>query len=312
MAAWPRALVAVVLVALATGSAVLTSSLASTTARPTQVATADNAPVVLPSAQLGPTAPAIQPPQLTATSNDCVNVPIVYYHYIRVDTNPHDTLGQQLSVSPQQFQAQMDWLHQAGVHPVTLAQVWAAINGGAALPSRPIVLTFDDGHSDFATRAVPVLLREGFIATNFVVPGFLGRSSYMTYQQVVEVSNDGMVIGAHTMHHINLNAVSLQLAKIEIDASKSVLEGLTGRSVLDFAYPYGYHDPAVVSLVAQDGFRDAVVTTWGTQQCASNRYTLHRIEVAGSYNVWSFARAAGLPVPPPGWADSGLPPSRTS
>jgi len=47
MAAWPRALVAVVLVALATGSAVLTSSLASTTARPTQVATADNAPVVL-------------------------------------------------------------------------------------------------------------------------------------------------------------------------------------------------------------------------------------------------------------------------
>jgi len=304
-----RAAIAVVLVALAAGSAVLTSSLVSSTARPTQVSTAGDAPL-LPTLQ--PIAPTTPSPQLAVTTNHCVNVPIVYYHYIRVDTNPRDTLGQQLSVTPQKFQAQMDWLREAGVHPVTLAQVMAAVSGGAALPSHPIVLTFDDGHNDFATRAVPVLLHEGFIATAFVVPGFLGQSSYMTYQQVIEVANEGMVIGSHTMHHVKLNTVSLQLAKIEIDASKSLLEGLIGRPVLDLAYPYGNYDAAVVSLVAQDGYRDAVATTWGTQQCVSNRYVLHRIEVAGSYNVWSFARAAGLPVPPPGWTDPGLPPVRTS
>lgn len=308
-----RALAGFALLALATASALVTTKLATSTARPTSVASADDSPVLLPGS-LPPNGPAPTSPVATATRNTCVNVPIIYYHYIRSYNNPHDKLGEQLSVAPSAFQAQMDWMRVAGVHPVTLAQVMAAVTGGLPLPSHPVVLTFDDGHNDFATRAVPILMREGFVATAFVVPGFLGQPSYMTDQQVVQVAQDGMVIGAHTMHHVDLNADSEQLARIEIDASRTVLQQLTGQPVNDFAYPYGDYDSTVVSLVAEDGFRDAVATTWGTQQCVTNRFTLHRIEAAGSYSVSALMRATGLPLPSPGWTDPGLPPvsSRSS
>ena len=307
-----------VLAAVAASSAAFSYSLASTppASRPAlggAVAVDADAPIILPAPLVAHTTPSplITPPSSPGTgvsgSFGCINVPIVYYHYIRVNPKTGDALGYELSVTPTNFQAQMDWLRIAGGHPVTLAQVMAAAGGGPALPRHPVVLTFDDGHSDFATVAVPVLLREHFVATAFVVPGFLGSASYMTVSQVKAVSAAGMVIGAHTMHHLNLSKVPPQLASVEISASRSILEQMTGKPVLDFAYPYGGYDQAVVDLVQRAGFHEAVATTWGTQQCLSNRYALHRLEVLGQDSIAAFASLAGLPAPPPGWRDPGPP-----
>ena len=240
------------------------------------------------------------------TAATCVSVPILVYHYIRINPDPLDRLGWGLSVSPAEFQQQMDWLRIAGGHPVTLAQVIAAMQGGPPLPPHPVVLTFDDGYADFATAAVPVLLREGFVATDFVVSGFLGRPGYMTAAQVLQVAALRMVIGAHTVHHVDLDAMPPQLATIEIDASKATLEQLLHRPVLDFAYPYGDVDPSVAETVDAAGFRDAVTMNAGTMQCTAARFLLYRIRVGGWDTVWSFSRNAGIPAPAGGWVDAGV------
>jgi peptidoglycan/xylan/chitin deacetylase (PgdA/CDA1 family) len=161
------------------------------------------------------------------------------------------------------------------------------------------VLSFDDGHDDFATQAVPVLLNDGFTATSFVVPGFLGHSGYMTSAQVQAVGGEGMTIGAHTMHHVDLTRVPPAVARYEIAESRRQLQQLTGQPVLDFAYPYGASNTSVVSKVAAAGFRDAVSTTYGVRQFLSQRYALHRIEVSGYDSLSSFARKAMVPYPAP-------------
>ena len=129
------------------------------------------------------------------------------------------------------------WLHRAGGHPVTLAEVMSAINGGPSLPSHPLVLTFDDRYADFVTTAVPDLMANGFIGTDFVISGFIGHSSYMTASQIVAVVSDGMVIGAHTETHPDLAAESLAAAWAQIAGSRRVLMQLTGTMIRDFAYP---------------------------------------------------------------------------
>jgi peptidoglycan/xylan/chitin deacetylase (PgdA/CDA1 family) len=50
----------------------------------------------------------------------------------------------------------------SGYHAVTLDRVWQAWHGRARLPSKPVVLSFDDGYGgDFGT-AMPVLRRRGW------------------------------------------------------------------------------------------------------------------------------------------------------
>jgi len=51
---------------------------------------------------------------------------------------------------------------------VSVPQVLAAMDGGAPLPPRSVLLTFDDAYTSFAEHAWPVLRRHGFGATLFV------------------------------------------------------------------------------------------------------------------------------------------------
>jgi len=300
-----RAGVAAGLIAVCAVSAATTVALVRSMSRPAAVAGASSSSLFADA----PGLPLLTPRRVALARQGSielgahVTVPILVYHYIRTVTNPKDHVGWGLSVPYPIFKEQMDWLRQVGGHTVTLAEVMAALNGGAQLPPRSVVLTFDDGHSDFATQAVPVLLSDGFIATAFVNTGFLGRPSYMTAAQVQQVAGEGMVIGDHTVNHVDLNALSPAAAKTEIDADRAILQSLTGESIGDFAYPYGDFDGTVVAVVAAAGFRDAVSMQLGDTEWVSQPFVWPRIRVGGGDTVWSFAGKAGIPAPPANWVD---------
>ena len=229
-------------------------------------------------------------PQLT--------VPILYYHYIRyIQPTAQDLLSFDLSISPTMFAQQMALLHVEGAHPITLATLMDALAGKRALPSQPVVLTFDDGYADFATAVEPVMAHYGFVATDYVVSGFVNRPRYMTAAQVLAMEADGMVIGSHTVHHVDLAAMPPAAARAEIDDGKSALEKLLGHPVLDFAYPYGGFNAAVVQLIQQAGFREATTTLAGDVQTLNGRFELHRTEMGGAPSLATFARDVGVALP---------------
>jgi peptidoglycan/xylan/chitin deacetylase (PgdA/CDA1 family) len=91
-------------------------------------------------------------------------VPVLTYHGI---ANGADS---QYTVTPQAFAEQMTMLKQAGFHTIS-AEQYARFPGGSAkdLPSRPILVTFDDGQLDSYRHADPILHRLGFRATMFVI-----------------------------------------------------------------------------------------------------------------------------------------------
>jgi hypothetical protein len=90
-------------------------------------------------------------------------VPVLLYHGIN---DKHDTF----SVSRQAFADQMSMLQQAGFHTISLRQFDAWKQGSSApLPSRPILITFDDGRFDSWSQADAILARYGFRATMFVI-----------------------------------------------------------------------------------------------------------------------------------------------
>ena len=253
-----------------------------------------------PDQALGPEVAGAQPETLSVPVGPNLVVPILYYHYIRtVAPTPQDLLSFNLSISPGLFARQMALLRVEGAHTITLATLMQALHGRTRLPAHPVLLTFDDGYADFATAAEPVLQKFGFVATAFVVSGFVNRPRYMTADQVRQMDADGMVIGAHTVHHVDLAAIPPPAARTEIDNSLTALEVLLGHPVLDFAYPYGGFNPIVEQLVRQAGFRDAVTTIGGDVQSLTGCYAFRRTEIGGAPSLAEFAHDAGLTPPSP-------------
>jgi peptidoglycan/xylan/chitin deacetylase (PgdA/CDA1 family) len=246
---------------------------------------------VQPPSELPPPPPA-QPAAVAVRPAGGLSIPVLTYHWIRVNPVPADELGFHLSVTPDNFAQQMEFLKFAGVHPITLAEAMSALETGKPLPSRPVILTFDDGYGDFASRATPVLKRLGFVGTDYVVTGFLGRPAYMTADQVHEVEQAGMVIGCHTVNHLDLARIPSAVAQMQIKVSHQQLEQMLGHPVLDFAYPYGAFNAQVAQMVLADGFRDAVTTQGGTLLQIGTRGTWPRLHIDGSDNLASFASKA--------------------
>jgi peptidoglycan/xylan/chitin deacetylase (PgdA/CDA1 family) len=235
---------------------------------------------------------------VASASEPQVTVPVLMYHYVRVNPVASDTVGFALSVTPDDFAAQMSLLRAEGFHAVGLGDVRRAVDGGAPLPARPVVITFDDGYADFYSAALPTLRRNGFTATSYVVSGFLGRSGYMTASQVQEAAADGITIGAHTVNHANLTTLNAPSVGFEVSASRTALRQLTGQPVDDFAYPYGHFDPTAVEAVRRAGFGDAVTTEPGNVLAAGQRYTWPRVRVSGGESLASFAQSLGIGVSP--------------
>jgi peptidoglycan/xylan/chitin deacetylase (PgdA/CDA1 family) len=264
------------------------------------------APLARPFLALGlATLPAqVRPPaEVVPAGRPAVNVPILMYHYIRVNSNPGDALGFALSVTPGDFAAQMGWLAANGYHTVDLQDLVTYFQTGRSLPSRPVVLTFDDGYEDFYSTAYPVLRAYGFTAVAYVITGLLGAGGYLTADQLVQLDAGGIEIGAHTVTHPDLTRLPAAQVQREVGDSKAMLEGLLRHPVLDFCYPSGKTSPVVAQLVEAAGFQSATTTAPGTVHAFANRFAWNRVRVSGGEPLTAFIESLGavepaVPAPP--------------
>jgi peptidoglycan/xylan/chitin deacetylase (PgdA/CDA1 family) len=222
-----------------------------------------------------------------------VSVPILMYHYIRVNPNPWDRLGFGLSVTPADFETQVGWLAANGYHAIDLQDLERYLAGVASLPSRPVVLTFDDGYRDFYTTAYPILRAHHFTAVTYVVSGFIGAPGYMTAAQLVELDAVGIEIGAHTVTHADLTRLGPASSQHEIGDSKAMLEGLLKHPVVDFCYPSGKLNAAVVQDVEAAGFQSATTTVPGTLHGMGDRFSWTRVRVQGGEPLAAFTQSLG-------------------
>ncbi len=107
------------------------------------------------------------------------------------------------SVVPEAFEAQLRYLKENGYETVRSADELAAcLQGRAPLRPKTVLLTFDDGRASLYRVAYPLLQRYGYQAVGFVVPTFVGKRNFCSWQQLKEMAASGVVdIQSHTLCH---------------------------------------------------------------------------------------------------------------
>lgn len=154
-----------------------------------------------------------------------LRVPILMYHYIRLNPDPNDKLGFNLSVTPTDFDSQMQYLASNGYNSVDVATLVNALKNKTSLPIKTVVITFDDGYRDFYTTAFPILKKYNLHAESYVISGFVEGRDYMTWAMLKEVQSSGLVtIGSHTINHYYLTSLNTPSLITELNQSKAQIE----------------------------------------------------------------------------------------
>jgi peptidoglycan/xylan/chitin deacetylase (PgdA/CDA1 family) len=103
----------------------------------------------------------------------------------------------------------------------------------------------------------------------------------LSWEQVRQMAEAGMVIGAHTLSHLNLPNADPEDALHEISGSRKVLEERLGKPVRHFSVPnsgpYAYYNDAVKQMVGNSGFVSSVVSAPGFVDEHSDLLELRRV-----------------------------------
>jgi peptidoglycan/xylan/chitin deacetylase (PgdA/CDA1 family) len=182
---------------------------------------------------------------------------VLMYH--RVGDHPaRDT------VPARALERQLDWLAARGYAFVSLSQLLAHRAGGAPLPPRPVLLTFDDGTADQLELLLPILRRRAVPAALFAVPEFVGKvlpyggamQRFLGPEELRELSRGGVQIGIHSFTHRNM--ARLGPAEVEEECAAALRffaeRGVPVEPVL--AYPFGAYPR--VPAAAREAFFGAL------------------------------------------------------
>jgi peptidoglycan/xylan/chitin deacetylase (PgdA/CDA1 family) len=240
-------------------------------------------------------------------------------------------------VSPDRFAEHLASLRAAGVHFVTPERVAEAFRGGRALPSRAVLLTFDDGRTDAMMWATPLLEQAHAVATMFVITaaaedkavyyadwGALERYdrgpwNLQSHTDALHTEQD--VGGGRSLPALTSTAPGESLAqyrdrvRADLERADHELLAHTGQRPVAFAYPFGAYgaertnDPAIRGILRDEvqrryqlAFHQDEQATVPLATAESDRLSLRRLSV-GDWSGPTLVRriaAAARRTPLPG------------
>ena len=219
-------------------------------------------------------------------------VPILMYHSISDEDESNAHAYYRTKTSPAMFAAQLKYLRENGYETCSLARAVQQVQTQSRAGAKLVVITFDDGYRNFYHHAFPVLNQHGFSATVFLPTAYIGESPVafkgtdcLTWSEVRELSQNGIVFGSHTVSHPQLHELSVAKIQEEIVNSRKTIEEMLGCAVHSFAYPYAFPQTdndfkkMLRDSLGQAGYRNGVCTTVGRANRSSEPLFMERLPV---------------------------------
>ena len=202
--------------------------------------------------------------------------PVVMYHDIKAEARD------MFDVLLDDFCAQLDWLKENNYETLSMEDFVSIVKHGKPFPEKSILLTFDDGYSGTTNYVIKELKKRGMKATFFIITDMIGvfstRYAHVTHKQLKEIAkNELFSIGSHSLSHPHLDDLHDDKLEDQLEDSKELLEKLTGKKVLAFAYPYDEYDEEIIDAVIDADYEVAFAVQNGELYDRPARYSIPRI-----------------------------------
>jgi len=235
------------------------------------------------------------------SGDETVALPIIMYHSILQSRN-----GKYI-VSPAVLEEDLRYLDEQGFETVTVEDLISYVYCDGVLPRKPIMLTFDDGHYNNLTYALPLLEKYGMRAVLAVVGSFTDGEeglatrnpnySYFNWEEVTQLcASDVFEVQNHSFDlHRGGGAVQTGGESAESFAARLCEDiGLFNRAMADhadcrpraFVYPFGAYSSGSEQILRDQGFLATLIC----------RERINRITRDGEclYALGRYNRPAGI------------------
>ena len=187
-----------------------------------------------------------------------ISLPVVMYHQITKNISRAGPY----CITLNQLESDLKYIREKGYETVDVEQLLAHVKSGAALPEKPIMLTFDDGYETVYSFLLPLLEKYDMCAVASVVGAYADMYteindhtlsySYMTWDEIAELAaGDRIEIQNHSydLHKTDssgrsgaqkVSGESVQeysaFLNSDIGSMQTLLEEKTGKRPTAFAY----------------------------------------------------------------------------
>ena len=182
------------------------------------------------------------------------------------------------------FRSQLEAIARGGFHVVTLDALRDHLERGAPLPSKPLVLTFDDNGYGIYQNAFPELEKRHYPATLFVHTNYVGKTTskrHSDWNDLRTMERSGLIrVQSLTANHPeDLRALDDKTVVHELTLARFSIQHRLGHEAYALAYPYDNYDARVAQLAHDAGYALGFTEDWGNAGDSENLLTVHRYSV---------------------------------
>jgi len=217
-------------------------------------------------------------------------VPVLCYHHIREAKPGQSETMKSYSVSPEAFAAQMKALKDSGYESILPGQLYDYLVYGGKLPSKPVMITFDDTDEEQFTIGAREMQKYGFKGVYFIMTISINRPRYMSKAQLKELADSGDEVDAHTWDHHMVTKYKGGDFDTQFVKPKKKVEEITGKPAEYFAYPFGLWNQAAIPELKKAGYKMAFILST-KRDSTEPLYTIRRMIVPGQWSTPGMLKA---------------------
>lgn len=222
-------------------------------------------------------------------------LPILMYHNI----TPEFDLSSGLTLSMTKFEDQLNYLVEHGFTSYFVSE----LEFNHLIPSKSVVITFDDVTENQLLYALPLLKKYNIKATFFIPFSFIGKSDLwnngaekiMTIAQLKSLDSEIIELGHHSYFHRKYSTLSGQEIQDDFDKSFELITKNDLKISPVLAYPYGNfpnkepQKTEFFSLLEKNNIKMAFrIGNRVNKFPFKNKLEINRIDIKGEDSLLSF------------------------